>query len=155
MASMETRVFTERVLPQAFMPIMILTLSLWMGFSIYEIMGEPVDWLVVALLACALLGVAISMDAASTMRFGREMIIRLEAAPVLRVMTGRYGLACGMISQMALEVALVAGAVLLVGYTHGYLLPVHHLLAGIAVILAACHYATWRSNNRYWGWSVQ
>ena len=145
---------TERTAQRAFAPSLWLTLFAWGWLAGSELMGYRADWRVVVVLAPATLGLGFMLDAASTTKFGRKMVADLEAAPLMRIITRRYGLGCGVASQVFIEAAWVAVMVMVLGHMYGHLLLAYHLLAIMAIPMAVFHYAAWVSNNQYWRWSA-
>lgn len=134
----------ECALRQSFAPLMGVTLSIWVWWVILEGMGRHVEWWTAVLPACALLGSAFGLDAASTARFGRRWIAACESSPLMRVVAGRYGLLPGVAVQAAAVACLLAVQPLLFGPLS------HHALLGSMVVLSAAHLACSASNDRYW-----
>ena len=123
------------------------TLSTWTAFIIWEGMNHQTEWWMAIIPAAAMLACAFSMDASSTLTFGRRLIIAWERSPLMSMMARRYGVMHGLAAQAAAEACFLACLPLILPN-----IPAHHVLLSAAVMLAAAHCYAWRTNNRYWRW---
>lgn len=140
---------TEQKLSLLFIMLMGTTLSAWVGFVIWEGMNHQVAWWMAIMPASLLLACAFCMDASSTIRFGRKLIIAWESSPIMSTMARRYGVMHGIAAQAAAEVCFLACLPLILPG-----MPAHHVLLGAITMMAAAHCYAWQSNNRYWRWSA-
>lgn len=138
----------EQRLSRLFVILTGTTLSTWAWLIIFEGMNQPVEWWVAIVPAAAMLACAFCMDASSTVRFGRRLIIAWEASPIMAIMARRYGVWHGVAAQAAAEACFIACLPLLLPN-----MPTHHVLLAAATLMAIAHCQAWASNNRYWRWS--
>ena len=87
---------SEQGLSLLFIMLMGATLSAWVGFVIWEGMNHQVAWWMAVVSAALLLACAFCMDASSTIRFGRKLIIAWESSPIMVTMARRYGVMHGI-----------------------------------------------------------
>lgn len=136
---------TERFAPGVFAAALGATLAVWAWMTIRDGMGHHVEWWPALLLASALAGAAFVLDARSTARFGRRMIIKCEGSPLLRALARRYTLRSSLIVQAMVEAGLVASTPWSI-----HTLPAHHMVVGLLVLVAVAHCYGWRRNSRLW-----
>lgn len=143
---METAMrMTERLALGVFAAALGATLATWTLLTIWDGMGHHVEWWPVLLPASALAGAAFVLDAGSTAKFGRGMIIKCERAPLLRWLARRYTLR----SCFAVQAAAEAGLVAAVPWSTSTL-PAHHAVVGLLVLVGVVHCCGWRRNSRLW-----
>ena len=147
---METaKLTTERLALGVLVAALGATLVTWTLLTIWDGMGHHVEWWPVLLPASALAGAAFILDARSTAKFGRSLIIKCERAPLLRWLARRYTLRSCFAVQAVAEAGLVAAVPWSIST-----LPVHHAVVGLLVLIAAVHCCGWRRNSRLWAEAV-